>query len=655
MYCYSADSYKKKSIGAKAAGLLLLQEMGLRVPPFVIIPADKIETLYAKHEYDAVQTEIASVLPVAVYAVRSNALIEDTADASYAGQFETKTAVPLSGVAQAVEAVIAQADTYLAGDLKQFSVIIQEYIEPDVSGVLFTRSPDGARNYVLEYHNGAGEALVSGEIIPQQLQAYWHQQVDTAVPNWNTMKQQFLQIEKKRNHPQDIEWCIKENSWYVLQSRPITTITAQTYKEILFLETALAAETAYRFIKNDITDIIGEAVPFSVSLLEAMYADNGPVCAAYAAHGIRYTDTHMLKQVGQSLFIDVEKEIHSLLPAYSVMNKARKPSFSSMRGAVRTLHNIIRLSLFRSNVVDVAAQLNNGLGMYTQVDSIAAWKESFMKVYGSIFEANVLSTIKLQTLSALLKKEPYAAVQVMNVYAHIDQSVTAIQPPTHITGNGLAIADTSVFTAYTREAPTASKEMQAWWNSLSAPRKQYLQKHINAAATAERLREIGRWVTVSYMHTLRTLLKGVSDAAFASLDELLSGNTKASVRAKRKKEFYALVQIQEQVLDSDFFVQTNEILGVSSGCAEGMLVDVTKLSKIKKGKFILYTDVLAPHLTTHFSQIEGIYAQRGGMLSHLAIMAREAGIPVVIGGDWDSFNVGDVISINGSTGQIWRK
>ncbi|MFA5854999.1 MAG: PEP-utilizing enzyme [Candidatus Gracilibacteria bacterium] len=76
--------------------------------------------------------------------------------------------------------------------------------------------------------------------------------------------------------------------------------------------------------------------------------------------------------------------------------------------------------------------------------------------------------------------------------------------------------------------------------------------------------------------------------------------------------------------------------GVSQGESEGILVDENGLrdllQKDKSGKnFILYSQILSPHLAAYFSRISGILSSQGGMLSHLAILAREHKIPVIVG------------------------
>ena len=85
-----------------------------------------------------------------------------------------------------------------------------------------------------------------------------------------------------------------------------------------------------------------------------------------------------------------------------------------------------------------------------------------------------------------------------------------------------------------------------------------------------------------------------------------------------------------------------------AGLAEGIVV--TKEHVATMAKPILLTDLLTPDLVAHFPNIAGIVARQGGLLSHLAIMAREAGLPVVVTDK--PIKCGDYIYLDGTTGEI---
>jgi len=69
---------------------------------------------------------------------------------------------------------------------------------------------------------------------------------------------------------------------------------------------------------------------------------------------------------------------------------------------------------------------------------------------------------------------------------------------------------------------------------------------------------------------------------------------------------------------------------------------------------ILVAERTDPGWTLLFTSVEGLLVQRGSLLSHSAIVAREMGIPCVVSipGLMDSLSDGDVVDMDGSTGSV---
>ena len=85
-------------------------------------------------------------------------------------------------------------------------------------------------------------------------------------------------------------------------------------------------------------------------------------------------------------------------------------------------------------------------------------------------------------------------------------------------------------------------------------------------------------------------------------------------------------------------------MAVSSGSAEGILKSADQMLPEDRG-IVLYTKVLSPELTKYFPQISGIVSEQGGLLSHLAILAREKGLPVLVNYD-NSIALGKKVKID---------
>jgi len=203
------------------------------------------------------------------YAVRSSATAEDLPHASFAGQQDTylnvigKDAI-LHYISKCwaslftTRAVIYRMQNGFDHSQVRLAVIIQRMVFPQASGILFTADPITFNRKILSIDAsfGLGDALVSGlvsadcykvkdEKIVDKMIATKKvscnvlngggteiQQIDPEKQKAQTLTdQQILQlarigrrIEAYFGSPQDIEWCIVENTFYILQSRPITTL-----------------------------------------------------------------------------------------------------------------------------------------------------------------------------------------------------------------------------------------------------------------------------------------------------------------------------------------------------------------------------------------------------------------------------------------------
>jgi Phosphoenolpyruvate synthase/pyruvate phosphate dikinase len=197
-------------------------------------------------------------------AVRSSATAEDLPSASFAGQQETF--LNIRGERAVLEAVKKCWASLWSPRAVQYrsiqgfgesevalAVVIQEMAPHEVSGVVFTVNPltNNKSELIINAVHGIGESLVQGEIIPDQWIA---RRPDGAVIKFTPAPKKepppsalmhrghpargclttqqvrklaclCLRIEEHFNGiPQDIEWSYGLGEFYLLQSRPITTI-----------------------------------------------------------------------------------------------------------------------------------------------------------------------------------------------------------------------------------------------------------------------------------------------------------------------------------------------------------------------------------------------------------------------------------------------
>ncbi|MEU8079271.1 PEP/pyruvate-binding domain-containing protein [Catellatospora citrea] len=183
------------------------------------------------------------------YAVRSSSTYEDLPGMSFAGQYFSALAVSRTGLIHAIQECWASqfearphayATTRgISLDEASMAVLVQQMISPTFSGVCFSNGPTqrSRERIVIESVPGAGDLLVSGQATP------WHFELDRngqiiqrrgpsarmdrpGDDSLAAIAQIAVEIEELFGKPQDIEWAIDGVRIYILQSRPITTSSA---------------------------------------------------------------------------------------------------------------------------------------------------------------------------------------------------------------------------------------------------------------------------------------------------------------------------------------------------------------------------------------------------------------------------------------------
>jgi len=96
----------------------------------------------------------------------------------------------------------------------------------------------------------------------------------------------------------------------------------------------------------------------------------------------------------------------------------------------------------------------------------------------------------------------------------------------------------------------------------------------------------------------------------------------------------------------------------SPGTASGTIIIIKspkEINRVKKGQ-ILVTSMTTPDFVPAMKIVSGIITDKGGQTSHAAIVSRELGVPCVVGTKIATkfFNEGDIITLNGTTGEIWK-
>jgi len=275
-FCITTEAYNDIISNNKTFRLLLKELITLKVTDKKSINEASAKIRKTIEEItipDAVATDIARRLTQYgekdAYAVRSSATAEDLPTASFAGQQDsylniTGTEAILQHISKCwaslftERAVVYRLQNGFEHDKVSLSVVIQRMVFPQAAGILFTADPVSGhrRTMSIDASFGLGEALVAGLVNADnykvqdgtirdkktgnkklavyaakdggtQQQAIKEDQQNVQV----LADEQILQLEmigrKIETHfgaPQDIEWCLADGTFYIVQSRPVTTL-----------------------------------------------------------------------------------------------------------------------------------------------------------------------------------------------------------------------------------------------------------------------------------------------------------------------------------------------------------------------------------------------------------------------------------------------
>lgn len=270
---FSAISKKKASIyGGKVASLGEMFQAGIPVPNGFGISIEAHRDLGGKSFSDEFKQELKTAFRSLGFdrvAVRSSAVAEDAADASWAGQLETYLNVDANGLEDAVrkcwksvEASHVKAyasDKELGEDSLLVGVVVQGMVDSEASGVMFTVNPVTGKKdeLMIEAAYGLGETVVQGIVTPdnllvdtknlavshfgiqvkEKMMVYRNGEnvilpVPDEIADRAVLREEHvlelaklgLKISDHYGAPQDIEWARAKGKFFIVQARPITTL-----------------------------------------------------------------------------------------------------------------------------------------------------------------------------------------------------------------------------------------------------------------------------------------------------------------------------------------------------------------------------------------------------------------------------------------------
>jgi phosphohistidine swiveling domain-containing protein len=593
---------------------------------------------------------------------RSSSVVEDMAESSMAGQFES--IIGIEGFDAFVSAVSAVIDSRERADAMDhpIAVLVQPLIEPRFGGVMFGCDPVSGRSdrRVVSAVEGGPEPLVSGEVDGSRflLDAGSSKVLEFSANDGPRLPQPDLrrlvalsaQVAKVYGSPQDVEWAIAtDKELWLLQSRPVTTTirgiprgpiygpgpVAETFPEPL---TELESDLWVPPLREGVSQAVvlaGTATPADVDASEVVICVDGHVAID-------------LRLAGE------------IKPKHGMVHKLNPiPAARNLKGAWRVGRLRSALPKLAENLLDrTDADLEAvpALSELTSRQLIALLHRS-----QDILRALHAHEILMGMLAAATDNRLTGASVALRVLAEARQD--GLSDKQIITRSPAVLALTAP-----RVAPEPVMPEEA--APIYIPTGDSPSCCPNGILR-EALRLRVRWVQEISGRAAWELGERLAAAGDLTEPELIRHMTLEhveSVATKRAVVVPALVAkhhhdfgdplpaaFQLSDLGKPIRAQTAAEVGGGTGAGGGEASGVvTYDADDPPNGSVLVTTTLSPGLGPLLPRLRGIVAETGSVLSHLAILAREARVATVVGytGAKDQLPEGAVVHVDGDTGQV---
>jgi|LGOV01.1.fsa_nt_gb pyruvate,water dikinase len=723
------DKLDVKNVGGKSAHLNYLKSKGLPVPGGLIIENGYF-TSDAKIEF------LSLLDPKKLYAVRSSALDEDGSNYSFAGLQDSYLNIEYNDILTKVEACYQSQfneraseyrKTFGIGDSRGMTVVIQEMVDADFAGVMFTQNPLNNRidQIVVEVVQGLGEDLVSGyhtpstytidKKNPSDFELKDHDaNLDSKLIN-ELVKYAYI-IEKIYDSPQDIEFAIKDGEVFILQARPITTITHVPKQQ----REGLRFYMSFAHLQNMTYPIL----PIGAEMIQKMVSTEKD---GFLKGRILYNGEFIFFDISEILlapnFIykkvigaleNINFNLPELASSYRDMHKSRKMlPLQLLKVLIIMISRIIRLlkrknvsndSLLKSmeehvlrftNYSDEELVINQNkvamplfemvlpyliagmLSFFKLKKLFEKWNldmKDFNKLISGL-DGNVAAEMGLLYDDMLLHYGTNKGDKIFNQYIEkfgmrVDGEIDLgrNRPKDNLKEFKLTVKKRalehngeSLREKHNNQLIEAGKIECELKEQLSKKQFKQLNHWLKRLRTYYVLREHPKYMLVRIFDRYRKMI----DTPFETIAEKLSGGCDLKIIEERKVRYEEAnsKSVPIAILSNGLILKPTQKqsdgsiqgFGVSSGKVTATVRVIEKINDdILQAGEILVTKFTDPGWTPMFAKASGIITEVGGLMTHGAIVSREYGIPAVVGIEdvVNVFKTGDVITIDGDNGTI---
>ena len=733
-----------KECGGKGASLVRLARANLPVPEGCILTAGS-----SPEEADSI---IENLSDRYTYAVRSSALNEDGEKASFAGAYETITDVAREDIPKAVRQVISSADSERVklysevSDVKRegIAVVIQRFVKPEFAGVVFTSDiiTGSAAHMVGNYVKGEGELLVSGSSDAEEFRfdaiRYDYEGKEEFAKYARSLYICCVKIRDLWNKPMDIEWAVSDGKLYILQARPITTLSEGSREEYT-INGSMSGE--YLLTRTNVGEIFMRPLsPVTFSLMDKIsnslgmpkFVDNiygqaylnvSVVCSALVSLGLKRSKAQeLIKDITGAMPEGTEVPVFPmdknkfLSNLFSLIRPKRKKTKLGINDSALLRDEISKITT-KEELADywdnsITPYINNSLSEIMKgvnISGLFTVKKKVAELCGEELGDRLLtgSVGILDSMKPLLMLDDLAQGKIgRNEYInacghrHANEMELACPypyedpafPENLVEEHKKAAIDVASMKKSQEQAYEDAKE---GFLKQNPSKRAKLERLLAKYAKANRDRESVRSEGVKIFCVIREFLikagdiTGIGDDIFMLyIDEVISllkgdDNIRDLIGPRRTNynKYLSYPQfpnlligrfdpeqwMADPVARKDIFIAgegsteeegANVIRGFAgaAGKVKGkvrVLTDISQKDEFLPGE-ILVTNATNIGWTVIFPQVSAIVTDIGAPLSHAAIVAREFGIPAVVGcsNATTLLKTGDTVTVDGTSGTV---
>ncbi|MFW6098245.1 MAG: PEP/pyruvate-binding domain-containing protein, partial [Chloroflexota bacterium] len=431
-------------IGGKAGTLARLAQDGYAAPDGFVITSEAFDG--ERLSDDAWETARRHAAELGgPFAVCSSARAEDSATASFAGEFETVLNVEgEAALREAIEAVyhsrhsarvVAYAEAQQMDTVQEMNVLVQRMVPATLAGVLFTADAvSGNRARMMgNFVSGLGDRLVSGDVSGERFTLSRPKGAYEGPPALRPYARKLFKLgrrlERDLGGPQDVEWAVAGGKLWLLQSRPISTMQAYDVRTGMWNDSRTGD---YLWSNANFGEALPEVMtPLTWSLVQIYFDETfgnplpGDHRLAGNIGGRLYVNlslfASMMKALGfsrermnsetEEFFGNLPEDVDVPLIPFSRLDVLRSFVPFALRAVGRRALNTRRLPSFLSGVTERVRVLEAAVKATESPQDLGAlWREEFEPFLRSTFQMLQVATSRYENSYRPLRRKLLAQV-----------------------------------------------------------------------------------------------------------------------------------------------------------------------------------------------------------------------------------------------------